>query len=409
MNNLEKPLHVLVNAASAHMGGSVTYLQNVLEWLPVVAPDDRFVVYLPRATREKLADLGDGARIQLEDYPYPNTGGLARHHFDQVAIPRLVARHDANLLFSSTGFGTWFSPRAQVLLVRNMAYFDPAFQARYRELRRSLRRNTLRRWHSLLSIRRADFVLFPTRAMRTMVEQYAPLNGTPSRCIHYGFDGKTFAGTEDAGGELPPEFTRWKAEGYHILLNVSTFAVQKNYETLVSALAVLHAQGFRIKLLTTLSREATTDTAEYDALLRHVHALGLQDDVVTLGYVPYRRLHALYRAADLYVFPSFTESFGHSLVEAMAAGLPVVAADTPVNREVCEEAGRYFNTFDAADCASAIAGLLGEAGERRRLASMSVDRAASFSWRRYVEELTSCFREAAQARRDISWLPPRSR
>lgn len=383
-------MRVVVNAASAHMGGAVTYLRNVLRWAPLVAPEAALIVYVPAATYEKLAGLA-APQVRLESYPYASTSGLARLYFDQVRIPQLAREHGADVLFSSTGFGTFFSPCPQVLLIRNLAYFDPAFQARYRALGRSLKKNTLRRWHSLLSIRRADRVLFPTRAMRAMVAEYVALEEARTACIHYGFDHAAFAAHSGDGADLAARLGPWKAEGYRILLNVSTFAVQKNIETLVEALPHLKAQGVRAKLVTTLSRAVTTDTAEYDAMMQRVDELGLQEDVVTLGYVPYQQLGALYAAADCYVFPSFTESFGHSMVEAMAAGLPVVAAGTPVNREVCGEAGRFFRTFDPADCAAAVAGVLQDGALRARLAEASAARARHFSWERYTEQLIAVF------------------
>ena len=66
-----------------------------------------------------------------------------------------------------------------------------------------------------------------------------------------------------------------------------------------------------------------------------VKMLGVSSMVVELGVVPYRQLHQLYARADVYVTPAYTETFAHPLVEAMASGLPVVASDLPVHREIC--------------------------------------------------------------------------
>lgn len=393
-------MRVLINAASANMGGAVTYLRNVLHWLPRVAPDDRFIVYVPGKTREKLvqAGLADGPQVQLEPYPHADTGGARRLYFDQVEMRALLRKHQADVLFSSTGFGTFVSPCPQVLLVRNLAYFDQAFHARYRTLGRSLRKNTIRRWHSLLSIKRAEVVLFPTQAMQGAVAAYGTLNGRRTEVIHYGFDHEAFSAQRRDASTVAHEMHRWKDEGYHILLNVSTFAVQKNYETLIAALPHLADKGLKVKLFTTLARENTTDKAEYDALMNRATDLGVREDILELGYVPYQQLGTLYQAADLYVFPSFSESFGHSMVEAMASGLPVVAAGTAVNREVCEEAGAYFQTFDPVDCANTIGHVLRNREARARLAETSMARAQHFSWRRYAEQLTDVFHHALQTR-----------
>ena len=389
-------MHVLINAASAHMGGAVTFLKNVLPWFARVAPDWRFTTYVPDPTKSKLAGVADRG-VHLISYPLGDTSGMRRLYFDQVMIPRLIRTQGVDILFSTTGFGTFFCPAPEVLLVRNMAYFDPAFHARYHNLGRSLRKNSVRRWHSILSMRAADAVVFPSRAMQDSVGAYTTFAGTRVESIHYGFDHEAFSKTELGDAAISKDVATWKEEGYQVLLSVSTFAVQKNYETLVEALALLRRRGMKLKLLTTISREKTTDTAEYDALMARAGDLGVADDIVQLGYIPYENLGSVYRLADAYVFPSFTESFGHSMVEAMAAGLPVIAAGTPVNREVCGTAAEYFDTFSADGAAQTIANVLLNPELRPGMRQRSKERAADFSWKRCAEQYVTLFRELASS------------
>ena len=65
-----------------------------------------------------------------------------------------------------------------------------------------------------------------------------------------------------------------------------------------------------------------------------------------VGNVPYAEVPAWYRGASLFVFPSYLETFGHPLLEAMAADVPVLAADIAVSREVAGDAARYFDPTD---------------------------------------------------------------
>ena len=372
----------------------MTYLYNFVRWLPHVAKGDTFIVVAPMKTVKKLSGLGDLPNVQIETYPYVDTGGKARLYFDQVVIPGMIRRHDIDILFSSTGFGTFFSPCKQFILIRNPVYFNKDFQAKYKELGRSLRRTTIRRWHSALSIRRSDVILFPTRAMQDMVEQYVSLDGKQTDAIHYGFDHKAFLNGVEGTSETLEQVRKWKEEGYQLLLNVSTYAVHKNFETLIEALPGLVDKGLRFKLLTTTSREKTTDKEEYDALKQRAVELGVDSMWVELGYVPYQQLHVLYSNVDLYVFPSFTESFGHSLVEAMAAKLPILAADMPVNREVCEDAGAYFDIYNISDCTAKIYELICDNSKRVKQAEASAARSALFSWEKYTGRITNMFAQA---------------
>ena len=70
-------------------------------------------------------------------------------------------------------------------------------------------------------------------------------------------------------------------------------------------------------------------------------------------------LDELYRRADVFLFPSLCESFGFPMVEALGYGLPIVAADTPINRELCGEAALYYAPLDASAAAQQLSALLG--------------------------------------------------
>ena len=77
-------------------------------------------------------------------------------------------------------------------------------------------------------------------------------------------------------------------------------------------------------------------------------------EVVELGTVPYSLLHQVYSSCDIYVTAAYAETFAHPLVEAMACGLPVLASDLPVHREICGEAGRFFPVFSAESLAERV-------------------------------------------------------
>jgi glycosyltransferase involved in cell wall biosynthesis len=100
-----------------------------------------------------------------------------------------------------------------------------------------------------------------------------------------------------------------------------------------------------------------------------------------------RRLES-YREADIFVFPSLVESFGHPMAEAMAAGLPVVAADTPVNREICDDAAVYFSSLNPVDLAQQVRRLAADSALRSRLGAAGRERVtASFRWEEHVRRL----------------------
>jgi glycosyltransferase involved in cell wall biosynthesis len=116
-------------------------------------------------------------------------------------------------------------------------------------------------------------------------------------------------------------------------------------------------------------------------LKQQVSALGLEEAVHFAGTVEHSRIPAFYAAADVFVFPSVTETQGLVLAEAFASGLPVVALDNPQTRDVFGEHLAGAIVADAASMADAIAELLVSPDRRVQAATHAKTAAAAFDAR----------------------------
>ncbi|MHB0948841.1 MAG: glycosyltransferase family 4 protein [Gemmatimonadaceae bacterium] len=112
------------------------------------------------------------------------------------------------------------------------------------------------------------------------------------------------------------------------------------------------------------------------------------EDTHFTGRMEGRALASVYAALDLFAFPSATDTFGNVLLEAMASGVPVIAADVPPSRELVGPGGAaLFRPDDAGGLAEAILRLAGDPAERARLAAAGEARAARASWRAVFDDL----------------------
>jgi glycosyltransferase involved in cell wall biosynthesis len=118
-------------------------------------------------------------------------------------------------------------------------------------------------------------------------------------------------------------------------------------------------------------------------LARELEALGAD----LRGYVEKDELAVLYRGAAALVLPSRYEGFGLPVLEAMASGLPVVAADEPALREVAGDAAVYAD----GDLADAVRAAL---ADRDRLVAAGLERAKAFSWEETARRTLAVYREA---------------
>ena len=103
----------------------------------------------------------------------------------------------------------------------------------------------------------------------------------------------------------------------------------------------------------------------------------------------------LYRAADVFVFPSRYEGFGLDPLEAMASGVPVLAANATSLPEVVGDAGRLLSPDDPAAWAEAITAIAVDAGVANDLRERGLTRAASFTWARTAELTHAIYRRLA--------------
>ena len=122
-----------------------------------------------------------------------------------------------------------------------------------------------------------------------------------------------------------------------------------------------------------------------------------RERVVHMGTVPNESVASYYRACDVYLCPATGgESFGMVLIEAMAAGLPVVASDIPGYREVLRDdvEGLLVRPRDPAALAAAAERILDDASLAARLQAAGRARALSYDWRVVVSQIEDIYRRA---------------
>jgi glycosyltransferase involved in cell wall biosynthesis len=115
--------------------------------------------------------------------------------------------------------------------------------------------------------------------------------------------------------------------------------------------------------------------------------------VEVTGYVTDEQLAALYARASIFAFPSLDEGFGIPVLEAMSAGVPVIASNTSALPEVCGEAAILIDPLDVHQLASELERLAADPELRAQIAKRGRSRAAGFTWNLAVEKTWSVYRE----------------
>jgi glycosyltransferase involved in cell wall biosynthesis len=379
---LESNLKIAINAASAKMGGAVTYLSNLLRHLPSAGSGFQFFVFLPSETAKGLLDIP--ASIKICPLPAKMVGGWRRLWWEQITLRRFLVREKVDASFSTANFAMLRCPVKQILLVRNALYFSKLYQQIFLPRHRLRMRIAfrLRRWMICRSIKSADIVVTPTRAMLDELRAYVDVPEAKALVCPYGVD------PPNAQPSQPEREEAMRPRAVVRLLYVSLYSDHKNLNTLLKAIPILNNGGpGRFLLNTTVSPawEGAAWTATHGEDMKLSQQPGISPWVRFLGPLPKEQMEHLYRGSDIFVFPSLTESFGFPMAEAMSYGLPIVASDTPVNREICGEAAIYFNPLNAEDLARQIRLLARDATLREHLSAKGQERARTqFRWDTHV-------------------------
>jgi glycosyltransferase involved in cell wall biosynthesis len=222
-----------------------------------------------------------------------------------------------------------------------------------------------------LSARRARTIICPSEATKRAAVRLFGVEPERCRVIPHGVE------TEFAlpvSPSLRADVRARYALPDRYLLQLGTVQPRKNYVTSLRALARIPL-GQRLPLIV-----AGGFGWKYDAVVDAVRDLDLRDWVRFVGYAGMPDLPALYQMAHAVLFPSLDEGFGLPVLEAFAAGTPVVASNAGAIPEVAGDAALLSAPEDAPALADNLLRLLTDAQLRERQVAAGRARAALYTW-----------------------------
>lgn len=387
-------IRLFINGLAASAGAGLTYLRNVIPQL-ARRPDSQSTVLLSAELRSEFAEFSNISFVEAG----PSRGTVGRFIFEQTRLRDLLRSSGAQVLVSTGNFALWNSPVPQILLSGNSLYVSADF---YRDVRR--RRDyrlwidtLIKGWFARRSVRWADVTVAPSEAF---AQDLGKWTGENVLSVHHGFDRNLFAAGKAPLPDAMQNELNDSSDALKLLF-VSHYNYYRNFETLIRALPILRGRlpGRKIKLFLTCRLSSSSNPGSYrtETAASLVSSLGVRDNIVELGSVPYHCLHRLYRACDVYVSPAYAETFAHPLVEAMSSGLPVVASDLPVHREICRDAAVYFPRFSPDALAERVEQLHRSPDLVGTLSKNGLKRAQDFRWDAHVDCLLGLARELASA------------
>lgn len=305
---------VVLHAPSVHTGGGFVLLQALIATWPTDLP---LTALLDARAREHLI-LPNGAQVTWVD------ASVGSRLNAEVYLSSVAKAEDVILCFH--GLPPLLSNQAKIIVfLQNRLYVAPNLPSGYR-LKTRLRL-TVERFVSRVFRHRVIAYIVQTPSMQNAVLQWYGARGPGQPEVRVlPFVEAQYALPEHNGTAPIWDFV-YIADG----------EAHKNHRTLLAAWQLLARDGLHPSLALTLSTRDMALKQELAALTKKAE-LRIKD----LGHMPHESVLSLYATAGAMIFPSTSESFGLPLIEAVHAGLPILASELDYVRDVCSP----VQTFD---------------------------------------------------------------
>jgi glycosyltransferase involved in cell wall biosynthesis len=365
-------MKIAINAISVKEGGGIVALEKLLTQFIRLKPEYEYHVIASQAFPD-LNCLRHNS-VRRYQFPWAERSLPMMGLWYMAVLPAWLRMKHVDVLFSQTCYLPLIGGNRTALLVQDARYFYEA--PVWFEQQSMLARMTfkLRRFWVHRSVVAADEVAVQTQALAGLIRERVPSTNGRIRVIPHG------PGYLDT--PRPRRAAGTRHNGTLELVYVALYRDYKNFMTLFRALKLLREAGIPARLHLTLDREIPA----VKALEEQMQEIGVRDWIINHGQLERAAVTDLYENSDVFIFPSICESFGFPQVEAMAFGLPIVAADTAVNREVCGDAAVYFPSDSAKALAALVERFYGHPEELAMASHLSVRRAARFDWAKAAAE-----------------------
>lgn len=374
-------------------GGFKTYTEQLIRALLEVDPDNEYILYVDRPPiAEMITPLALNATVRVVPGTAPFIGMPWR---EQIGLAMQARRDRIDVLHALCLTAPVNAPCPLVVTIHDTIWMFPhRFTRQQQRVRRSLM-DLYYRYVPKMAARRARAVITVSCDARAAIVQHL---GIPAHRVFVTYEaaapGYRFIDRSVAVDAVRQRFGL--SEGF--ILALGSADPRKNISTLLHAYALL-PERLRTKHDLVI---VWTHSLLAGSILEEARVHAIEERLRFLQHVSNEDLVNLYNAAGLFVFPSRYEGFGLPILEAMACGVPVVAANNSSIPEVAGDAALLIDAESPSSITQAMERVLNDAALRDALMARGLQRAASFSWQRCARETVAVYQQCSAGRKRVN-------
>lgn len=375
-------LSVAIDASRIRSGGAVAHIKGLLGSVsPLQYGISQVHIWGPRAL---LAQIKDSSWLTKHS-PSALEGSLPRQlTWQRFLLPHEIQKASCRLLFS-TDAATVCGSHPLVVMSQDLLSYEPSMRQRYGLSKARVRLEAILHVQNA-AFRRADAVIFLSKYAAGLIQNRTGPLGR-SVIIPHGID-RDFINAARRGDSIASS----QFQETFRFLYVSNTAEYKNHLELMSAICLLRGEGRSVSL--SLVGEISGKMG-LKVRKRLAEILNGENFISFLGPVPHKDLPKLFQSHDAFVFASSCENLPVTLLEAMAAGLPIACSNRGPMPEVLQDGGLYFDPSNPRSIADSLAKLVLDESARRQSVQRAKELSTNYGWERCAGETWAFLRATA--------------
>jgi glycosyltransferase involved in cell wall biosynthesis len=323
-------MNVLLNAATVKYGGGLSEVLNLISALIKVKKNHQLFLIAPKNVGFEVFSK----KLIFHSVPEKLLKKQKRFYLEKIWIKDIIINNHINIIFSLGNLPISVNHIKQVL------FFDNPFTTTENLNRLNLDTkdkfiHKLRNYYFYKRLKYVNLIFAQTHIQKQKLNKKAP--GIPIKIL------------ENAPSLLFENNDEYK--DYHFdkkkikLLAFTRYYPHKNLEILLNLANLIKQKNKNFQIILTIEETQHRKAKKLIKLINHRR----DDTIINIGYVHKKHIRSLYHQVDALLLPTLLESFSTTYADSMYYGLPIFTSDLDFAKEVCGDAGIYFNPFDEND------------------------------------------------------------
>jgi glycosyltransferase involved in cell wall biosynthesis len=373
-------IHVCPGKSGSHQ----PYLVNLVGAMSKLETPHEFMLFVTPANQYLFENSHN--KMEFVVYPKLSEKVLPRIFFEQMGVPLDAYRRKIDVLHYPGTTASFLLRRSDVVTVHH----DSVTQRKSMSNLRNIYYDG-----ALKNNKKAGRIIAPSQVYAEQLIRYFGYRPEQVRPVHHG--------VSSIFRDVPREEVEKFRKKYEIepgaILTVTNTHFHKNIPNLLRA---YHLLMTRYHLTNRLVMVGYIHEAELMQIISDIsdNPEFMRSHITVIPFLPHEQLPPIYSAATVFVLFSKVETFGMPLVEAMACGLPIVASDIPIHREIVQNAGSWVSP-DAPDLlAEVLQKILTNKEYRGSLAQSALSRSQRFSWEKTARQTLQVYEDSWNSLRE---------